>query len=138
MLLNRNLRIKRIMSNIKVELKRFFIVGIGAVTMDLCSYLILSHFFKTNLAKGISFVLGTILAYLLNKYWTFCKKEKSSCQFIKFITLYFCTLQINIWINQLCLQTSKNFLLSFVGATIISTILNFIGQKWWIFKDRME
>ena len=44
------------------------------------------------------------------------------------------TLTINIFTNSFILNITDLVLLSFVIATGVSTILNFIGQKWWVFK----
>jgi len=64
------------MSQIKKELKRFLVAGISAVGTDLVTYYILLNYFNTDFSKGISFLLGTIVAFIINKYWTFEKKEK--------------------------------------------------------------
>ena len=61
----------------KKELIRFSIAGFSAVGMDLISYNILLNFFNYNIAKGVAFFLGTVIAYFVNKYWTFEKDEKS-------------------------------------------------------------
>lgn len=123
------------MSQIKIQLKRFFIAGLSAVSTDLIAYYILLLFVQHDIAKGISFVLGTVVAYIINKYWTFEKHEKSYKEMLKFAILYTITLGANVFTNKLILDLTNNFVfLSFVFATGISTILNFSGQKWWVFK----
>jgi putative flippase GtrA len=88
-----------------------------------------------NISKGISFLLGTVVAYIINKYWTFEKKEKSYREMFQFGILYSFTLGANVSANKIVLDLSNNtIILGFIVATGISTILNFFGQKWWVFR----
>ena len=59
------------MNKTKKELKRFLLAGLSAVATDLATYYILLNFIPHDLAKTISFLLGTILAFIINKYCTF-------------------------------------------------------------------
>ena len=63
------------MSQVKKELKRFLVAGISAVGTDLVTYYILLNFLSNDVAKTISFLLGTVVAFVINKYWTFEKHE---------------------------------------------------------------
>jgi len=122
------------MSQIKKELKRFLVAGISAVGTDLATYYILLNFFNTDIAKTISFLLGTIVAFIINKYWTFEKHEKSYKEIVKFGLLYSATLGANVMTNKIVLDIFSITILSFLIATGVSTVLNFIGQKWWVFR----
>lgn len=123
------------MSQIKRELKRFIIAGLFAVGTDLTTYYLLLNILPHNYAKGISFLLGTVVAYIINKFWTFQKNKKSLKELIQFGVLYFSTLILNVIVNNVTLDLSGNMVfLAFIVATAFSTILNFVGQKWWVFK----
>lgn len=122
------------MSQIKKELKRFLVAGLSAVGTDLASYYILLDFLSHDVAKGISFLLGTVVAYIINKYWTFEKHEKSYTEILKFAVLYSVTLGANVMTNKIVLEMTEIVFLAFLVATGVSTVLNFIGQKWWVFK----
>lgn len=138
------------MSKTKKQIFRFIISGICAVVTDMLFYYILSAFIELSLAKGISFLIGTITAYLLNKYFTFEKKEKSYNEIIKFIILYTTSLTANIIVNRICfiilpflfkhiyfLDNNKMIkLFAFFFATGTSTIINFLGQKFWVFNSK--
>jgi putative flippase GtrA len=88
-----------------------------------------------NISKGISFLLGTVVAYIINKYWTFEKKEKSYREMFQFGILYGFTLGANVLVNKIVLDLSNNtIILGFIVATGVSTILKFVGQKWWVFR----
>ena len=122
------------MSKIKKELKRFLVAGLSAVGTDLITYYILLNFLSHDFAKAISFLLGTIVAFVINKYWTFEKHEKSYKEIIKFGVLYSITLGANVMTNNVVLEYTNVVFLAFLVATGVSTILNFIGQKFWVFK----
>ncbi|TRX13402.1 GtrA family protein [Flavobacterium gawalongense] len=122
------------MSKTQKELKRFLVAGLSAVSTDFGIYYILLNFFSTGVSKAISFLLGTIVAYVINKYWTFEKHEKSYKEIIRFGILYSLTLGVNVITNKIVLENVNIIFLAFFVATGVSTVLNFIGQKFWVFK----
>lgn len=122
------------MSKLNKELQRFIVAGLSAVGTDLGCYYLLLNLFVHNVAKTISFLLGTIVAYIINKYWTFQKSEKSYSEILRFAILYSLTLSANVLTNKLVLDKTGIVLLAFLFATGVSTVLNFIGQKFWVFK----
>ncbi len=122
------------MKSLKKEIPRFIIVGLSAVFTDFISYIALLYFLQHDYAKTISFILGSIVAFNLNKYWTFKRYLNNKYEIIKFIMLYTTTLYLNISTNRLSIELTDMILLSFVVATGISTMVNFIGQKFWVFK----
>lgn len=122
------------MKKINKEIKRFVIAGFAAVSTDLVTYYIMLNFFKFDIAKILSFFLGSIVAFMINKYWTFEKYKKSYKQIIQFGILYITTLAANIIINHFALYLLELVFLAFLIATGVSTILNFLGQKFWVFK----
>ncbi len=125
------------MSRIKKEIRRFLVAGFSAVGTDLTVYYLLLNFLNHTPAKAISFISGTVVAYVLNKFWTFEQKRRSYSEILRFAMLYMTTLGANIAVNKAILVGSPHWVFSaFLAATGMSTILNFIGQKWWVFKMR--
>lgn len=122
------------MSKVKPELRRFILSGILAVTLDLLIYQMLVNFLNYDLAKALSFICGTMMAFIANKYFTFKKYKKRNKEVWQFALLYVTTLTINVSINRLVLDLSQIVFLGFLLATACSAILNFLGQKFWIFK----
>ena len=120
----------------KKQLLRFVCVGVLAVLVDFMVYFLLVELTDLNyaIAKFISFFAGTLVSYVINKLWTFEQNKKSSKQFWMFIGLYMVTLGFNVGVNSMVLDVFKNTLFAFLCATGTSTILNFIGQKFWVFK----
>jgi putative flippase GtrA len=122
------------MKKINKEIMRFVIAGFAAVSTDLVTYYIMLNFFKFDIAKMLSFFLGSIVAFMINKYWTFEKYKKSYKQIILFAILYITTLSVNVIINHFTLYFLEIVFLAFLIATGASTILNFLGQKFLVFK----
>lgn len=85
------------------------------------------------------------ITYTFNKNWTWKKNDKSNKRVLKFSILYSFSLLLNVITNSQLLTTLyKNesfinlpykYFIAFIGATGMSTILNFLGQKFWIFKS---
>ena len=138
------------MGQTKKEIVRFTVSGCCAVATDMLFYYLLSHFLEISLSKGLSFCLGTVTAYLMNKYYTFGQKEKNAKEVLRFITLYLISLSINIGVNKISLallpvplnyiNVAANYQLiklsAFLFATGASTVINFLGQKFWVFTPR--
>lgn len=122
------------MSKIKKEMRRFLVAGISAVGTDLATYYILLTYLDPAIAKTISFLIGTVVAFIINKYWTFEKHKRSYVEIGKFAFLYTVTLFANVTTNEIILNQFNIILLAFLIATGVSTVLNFIGQKWWVFR----
>ena len=123
---------------LQYEFLRFLIVGSTTVLIDLICYSILVYMgFITYISKGVSFSIGTIFAYFVNKTFTFRSSTAGSARFIMFSLLYLSTLVVNVLVNEFALdltgRTSISFVMAFVLATVLSAILNFIGMKFIIF-----
>lgn len=140
------------MNKTKNELMKFIISGCCAVATDMLGYYLLSLFLPLSASKAASFLAGTAVAYFMNKYYTFVRKEKSLKEVRNFIFLYMFSLAANVLVNKISLllcpvifanvPMMNNFktikLFSFFAATGTSTVINFIGQKFWVFKPAGE
>ena len=122
------------MSKLEKELRRFILAGLSAVATDLSFYYIMLNFLDHDVAKAISFLLGTVVAFCINKYWTFEKHVKSYRELLQFGILYTVTLGLNVMTNRYILDITEIILLAFLLATGVSTVCNFLGQKLWVFK----
>ncbi|MFK5949590.1 MAG: GtrA family protein [Methylococcales bacterium] len=120
---------------IKKELLRFLVAGFSAVGTDASTYAFMLKWLDEPLAKGISFILGSIVAFIINKYWTFESASLSMSEIFRFGVLYLFTLFVNVTVNQSVLLIESEYLLfAFLMATGASTILNFLGMKFWVFR----
>ncbi|QKM64038.1 hypothetical protein DCO17_01605 [Polynucleobacter tropicus] len=133
---------------IKRELGIFLIVGLLTVGID---FLIYRGFIyiqpldidSINIAKGFSFISGTVFAYFANRFWTFNQQTTGAGSVFRFVMVYILGLVANIAINHICIEwfSSPDFaleytlLIAFILATSVSASLNFIGMKFFVFTD---
>jgi putative flippase GtrA len=117
------------------QLKRFIIAGSCAVATDASSYRLLLHLAPMPLAKGASFVLGSCVAFVANKYWTFRSRDSNVREIPLFALLYGTTLGANVATNQAVLYLFPGAKIAgFLVATGVSTVLNFVGQRFLVFR----
>ncbi|MFH1061920.1 MAG: GtrA family protein [Candidatus Omnitrophota bacterium] len=119
------------------EIIKFSISGMLAVAADFSIYYLLIGFLPSAIAKGISFTCGGIVAYLLNKYWTFKQKEKSAPEIFRFVLANSLALGLNIGSNEAVLYIDRQAVfLALSTATAITAIFTFIVFKFWVFKSK--
>lgn len=129
------------MNQIKYELKRFILSGVSAVLIDSIAYGILIYCgINITSSKAASFSIGTIYSYFINKKWTF-KAMGGTKIFIKFIFIYFLSLNINFTANRLIInnlgkQNLNSILFAFIISTMLSAIFNFLFLKNYVFRKK--
>jgi len=125
---------------IKREAAIFLIVGSLTVLIDFFSYRGLVFYgLETSPAKASSFLIGTVFAYFANRNWTFSHNTHKKGSAWRFAGLYATTLTANVGVNKMILHFLTGFSFSvqiaFLFATGVSTILNFLGMKFFVFKE---
>lgn len=141
------------------QLTKFIISGLIAVGVDFIVYFALSQYLDINLSKGLSFCSGMLVTYNLNKYWTWRQTDKDNKRLLLFSALYLVAMVINIAANHYAfdmlpdselitsvrnsygtlndiLTVKIDKVLAFIIATGISATFTFIGQKYWLFKEK--
>lgn len=116
---------------------RFISVGIVLIIVDSSIYYIsYAHLdFALFISKGLAYCIGVVTSFLLNKFWTFQQKGFSSIEIIKFISLYIVTLVLNVAINQLVFEVTKSLVIAYLSSLSICTLINYIVQRYYIFKN---
>ena len=124
------------MSRIKIkEVLRFLVGGGTAVVVDFCIYRLLLLFsWNMDIAKMISFICGAGVGFIINKFWTFERKQFMIKEVLKYVALYTCTGVINAIVNRCTLSIINIQIIGFLVATGVSTVLNFLGQKYVVFE----
>lgn len=133
------------MKKVDVKLLKFILVGIintlfGTAIMFLCYNLFHISYW---LSSAANYFFGSILSYILNKYFTFGAKRKSLFEIIRFI--------INIVV---CYSIAYGIAKPFTGYFLISygksmqenvamfigmclfVCLNYLGQRYFVFKEK--
>ncbi len=121
-----------------LEAYRFLLVGLCSVSIDFIFYYLFIYFdiFDPKNAKRFSFIIGAIFAFFANRSYVFQVSEKKISQFILFCALYLCSFIMNSLVHDYVYLITQITLISFLMATAVSTITNFLGQKFVIFKNK--
>ena len=119
----------------KQEILKFLVGGGTAVVVDFLTYKIFMIIgIERTIAKTLSFICGSIVGFIINKYWTFKSPKFQIKEILKYTVLYILTAFINSQVNTYTLVLLGREIFAFLCATGVSTILNFLGQKFLIFR----
>jgi putative flippase GtrA len=119
----------------KKELIGFLVGGGTAVLVDYSTYyLLMSMGVSVSLSKAISYVLGAAVGFVINKFWAFDSKQFSLREIGSYIILYAISALANTMTNAFALMIISWKIFAFLCATGVSTIINFLGQKFYVFK----
>lgn len=125
------------------QLVKFVLVGGFSAIVDFGSTAIFTFWlgFGDTLAKSLGFVLGTLTAYFINRRWTF-QAEPSMKRFLITMATYLLTFVVQVGLYRVSIPVLEGWelndfwvrLFSFVIAQGTATVLNFVIQKFLIFK----
>ena len=119
------------------EFIRFSLVGLLNTVVSYLSYVLLIELSVNYQASNvISYIIGMITSYLLNKSWTFKVKERSKIRIIiKFMIVNLLALLVSLSIVILMVEKFDiNIYIGQLFAITGSLAINFSGQKFWVFK----
>ena len=118
------------------EIYKFIIIGIIAVSIDAFVYYLLGNFefFSYEISKRISFICGAAFAFFFNRSYVFQIKHKNIKQILGFSILYFISFFCNAFSHDFVLNKLDIPTVAFIFATTVSTIINYLGQKFIVFK----
>jgi putative flippase GtrA len=88
---------------------------------------------SSSISKVLSFIAASLNSFILNKTFTFKVRKFYIKQPIRFFILYSISLIFNSLVHDLFKQ-SFDGLIPFGIATFVSVIINFFGQKLWVFR----
>ena len=121
--------------NSKREILLFLCVGAIATLIDFFVYFVLVDFGVTNfIAKSISFLSGVLAGYLGNVNITF---QDAVPRPSRYLVVYALSLLINVSINSITYSVSGNGLMSWLLATVSSTIFNYLGLRHFVFTQKV-
>lgn len=129
--------------SLTTQVWRFVVTGGLSAIVDYGLYQFLDAVLGVQIdaAKAISFIAGTLTAYLINRRWTF-QAPPSGARFAAVMLLYAVTFTAQVGLNHVCLaafdyhQHAWAKPLSFVIAQGTATVINFAVQRAVIFRMR--
>lgn len=136
---------KKLLSFFDITTIKFLIVGVVNTIVGTGLMFILYNLFSVNywISSASNYVVGSIVSYFLNKYFTFQNKEKSWKQVFIFI--------LNISVCYLIAYGLAKPVVSFVLSGFsekmqgnismlvgmgLFVALNYLGQRLFVFKER--
>ncbi|RBY77833.1 GtrA family protein [Geodermatophilus sp. TF02-6] len=120
------------------QLVRFVAVGLLGAVVDLSVYLLGLHAgLPTYLARAVSFVCGTTVAYVLNRRWSF-GVEGSPRRAAAFVLLYGTTFVVVLGVNAAALallpRTPWTTTAAWVVSQGVGTAVNFVVLRLVVFR----
>ncbi len=128
-------------------MKRFLIVGVINTVVGMGTMFLLYNFAGCSywVASAANYIVGGIVSFFLNKFFTFKNKERSWSQVFKFVlTVAVCygisygiAKPIALWaLSSQSLVVQENIAMC-IGMCIY-VVLNYLIQKEFVFKEKQE
>jgi putative flippase GtrA len=121
------------------QFPKFTLVGILGALIYLSTSFILTDYFGVYYINSsiVGFVLSTLFAYIINRFWTFGdnSEKKVFDKLVRFFIVSIFALIINLCsLYVLTEYYSIYYLFSQIFAILISALINFSGHRFWTFK----
>lgn len=123
--------------SIKDQFIRYFVIGIGAVILDVGSLHLLNKYLSLNptLAVAINGLFIFNYVFFLNKYWVFKSTGITHKQVVRFFILSGANYLVAIiWMHIFNGQLGFNALLVRLTNIALSVAWNFLLYKGWVYK----
>lgn len=123
------------MARLVWQASRFLAVGVACAIADYSTYTALASAGPIA-ARAASFIVGTTLAYLLNRRLTFNEGARPGAgQPIAFAALYATTFLVAIIVNHEALRAVPAFV-AWAASQAAATAINFVVLRTLVFSDR--
>jgi putative flippase GtrA len=129
-------------NSVLLEIKKFLAVGMIAVSLDWGIYLALVNFLGLGavLSKSLSYIIGTMFAFVANGRLVF-QSDLAPVNFLKHLLLYTFSLLANTllfayWESNISFESTIILGAALLTSTFVSTVINFLGMRFWVFKKR--
>jgi putative flippase GtrA len=117
---------------------RFALVGLLNTAVDFGTFFVMVRFLHWNviLAQSVSYACGILNSYLCNRYLTFAHRNPPKySEILKFITLNGVSYGISVCGLSMLRKLLWPLVLCKVASTLVAFVVNFIGNKWWVFRN---
>lgn len=121
------------------SLAKFLVVGGITTSVDFIIYTILGLWFNPAPAKLLSILCSTLLAFFLNKNWTFRVNDQPLIYaLLKFYLAQAANIITNVAVNTWLLWLTEQRIVAFVGATGIAMWVNYLLQRLFVFRKKSK
>jgi len=125
-----------------IQFFRFALVGVVATLINLVFLYFFTEFFNIYymISAIFAFFIADISKYVLNKTWTFYERLRDGFfrTYCKFLLVSLIALGINLFFLYIFTDiVGIYYLYSQVLAIAISLWINFLGSKFWTFKNKI-
>lgn len=137
--------VRKIVKFFDITTLKFILVGVINTCVGSGLMFILYNVFSVNywISSVSNYVVGSIVSYFLNKYFTFQNREKSFGQIIRFIiNISVCYLiayglakPFVSWVLSSCSEKVQTNLSMLVGMGLF-VVLNYLGQRLVVFAKK--
>jgi putative flippase GtrA len=122
-----------------IQLTKFGLVGIANTLIDFGVFVFLHGHLQVfyALAQLVSYSCGMANSYFLNKFWTFQSRKKIRFEEVfKFVVVNLLSLGVSLVLLYFVRGRGNwGVLESKVFATTGSLLVNFLGNKFWVFGE---
>ncbi|MBV2240858.1 GtrA family protein [Bacillus inaquosorum] len=121
-------------------LGRFCTVGVGNTLIDFGVFFLLTACHVPYLPAQIcSYSAGIINSYVWNRSWTFRVKRKAGGkEIVRFLMINIAASGITFFFALFVSKGGCSLLVSKLAATIGGMMVNFIGNRIWVFGDSLK
>jgi len=114
----------------------FLVVGTLSVIVDYTAFVSLLEFkADSRVSKGLSYCIGMLVGFFGNRAFTFQVRGSAWRHATSYAGLYSLTLLANIGTHAIVSSIFHLQTLAFLIATGVSTIANFLGMKFFAFRE---
>ena len=115
---------------------KFLVIGGMSTLIDFCIYMLISKNIDVTISKIISMGIASVFSFIFNKSWTFTNDKNVTK---KMIVLFYLGLAVNIAVNAsvntLVYNITNQKIISFVIATGVAMVVNFLIQNFIVFRN---
>ncbi len=132
----------RLSKRVSPHFSKFVSVGVVNTVIDAFVFLMLVHLVDVPVlaASSISFLLGSLNSFCMNKYWTFGEHTfgaQTTRQYVKFLMVSAAVLSLHqICLVSLHLGLGAPEIVAKTSGILLGTTLSFALSKWWVFVER--
>lgn len=119
------------------ELQKFLIIGGVSTLINYGVFFLLFEYVRLNhiVSASIGYLTGLVFGYFFNRTWTFKSENNSKKkEFGSYFFVYMISLILSMSLLELLVKLGIDPRLGNIAAIALSTISNFIGCKFLVFK----